>query len=421
MTELYTFLDGAIADIRSKIDIEYKERLAAHEKKISEELSPEDYTPNYGKINVVDALSHFYEEAVTNYGRHPRNPSSPPPCKPQITKWVGTPPHATQSTEPATDTHPNGRWFISYIPVKTSYTSQGSWSAYNSGSSSIVTTYGYSITLIDNYGLTYHASCDNTSNDTLQVKLWRLDVDGVLSASVSTRASKYRLPNFLIDFCKKQTQNTFTEASLQLLAEQYYKRFVSMKPLFTSGRFTDYASLQAQKVDLEEKLAATTVKLHEATERITTLTGSLETSTTENSELKRELAATRAQLTSETALIEKMKDAAATTATLLESTTAELTEEKAQKSALRLELDTTLQTLTIAQEGLLAANKQLEELRAENQHYVDLVYQQRLEITNYKKHLIERAPVSSAPNLEELVAQAVKKALEKSSIEGTDL
>jgi hypothetical protein len=412
MAALYTFLDGAFADIRSKLDREYQERLAAHEKTISEELSPEDYTPNYGKINIVDALSHFYNE---HYSGRP-----PAPCELRVTRWYREKVSDTARSEvmSVVDTHPEGRWIVHYMPTQTTSTYQGS-NSY--GTPQLMTSCSYSISLIDNYGQMYYASYDHNGADMVKATSCRLGFN------TDTTKYKYRLPNFLIDFCKSMKQDAFGPGfasdtgpnSLQLLAEQYYKRFVSMKPLFTSGRFTDYATLQAQKVDLEEQLAAASAKLQEATERITGLTGSLETATAENSALKRELAATRAQLTSETALGEKTKAAAATTATLLENTTAELAEEKCQKSALRFELDTTLRSLTSTQEELLAAKKQLDELRAENQRYVDTVFQQRQEITNYKKQLLEApapspapaAPALSPPNLEDLIAQAVKKML----------
>lgn len=398
MASLYTFLDGAFADIRSKLDHEYQERLAAHEKTISEELSPEDYTPNYGKINIVDALSHFYNQ---HYQGRP-----PAPCEIRVTRWIGEGVSGRSETVAASDTHPEGRWIVHYIPVVSTTASQGPWSSYSSSSSQIVTSYNYGITLIDNYGQIYSASYDHRRADMMKATACNLTI------IADTTKYKYRMPNFLIDFCKALSSNNGS-INLQLLAEQYYKRFVSMKPLFTSGRFTDYAALQAEKLDLEERLAAASAKLKEATERIEGMTRERDTLTTENAELKRQLAATRAELTSAAALIEKMKAAADTTTSLLDTTTTELAEQKVQHTALRNELNTTLRTLTNSQEELFVAKQQLEELRTENQRYVDTVFQQRSEITSYKKQLLE-APESS--NLEELVAQAVKKMLTPSPV-----
>lgn len=452
MAALYSFLDGAFADIRSKLELEYQERLAAHEKNISEELSPEDYTPDYGKINVVDALSHFYNEG------HKVRPGemAPPPCNPQILKWVGGPSlHVTQSTTPATDTHPEGRWFIHYIPTYTerSYQETGSGGF---GSHYMRTTCSYSITLIDNYGLMYQASSDHTSGDKTQVKLWRLDINAVLSAP-SSRAYKYKLPNFLIDFCKTlynypyDTTPAFARVgadntnALQLLAEQYYKRFTAMKPLFTSGRFTDYESLLATKVSLDEKLATTNTQLSDATTQIATLTAEAERT---KAELHSEIEQLKATMAAEA---KKAADRERELRTQLETTNterdifyaeltdlrdtfyAELTDLRTSVSSLASETgtldDPTVDairakytemhgTLEETKAELAAAKAEIDRFRVSEENYVSQLFQQRQEITTYKKQLltlnsVETSPAPAPLTIEELVAQAVKKALEK--------
>ena len=436
MAELYTFLDGAIADIRSKIDLEYQKRLAAHEKTISEELSADDYTPDYGKINLVDALSHFYNEG--HRGRPP-----PAPCNPQITKWVGTPPHATQSTVPATDTHPKGRWFIHYIPTSTSNSYQELGSG-GFGSHYMRTTCSYSITLIDNYGLMYEASCDYTLTDKTQVKLWRLNVDYVLSAS--TASYKYKLPNFLIDFCKKQTQGPFTGDSLKLLAEQYYKRFTLMKPLFTSGRFTDYESLLATKVSLDEQLATANTRLSEATAQIAKLTDEAARS---KAELRSEIEQLKATMATEA---KKAADRESELSIQLESVNTErntlhteLTDLRTHVISLADEAEVTHDssvdtirksymkirvTLEETKAELAVAKAESNKYRVSEENYVSQLFQQRQEITTYKKQLLALdsvtpapapAPTPAIPSLEELIAQAVRKVLEKPTLEVADL
>lgn len=412
MAELYTFLDGAIADIRAKMDQEYQRRMAEHEARMSTELSAEDYTANYGKIDVVKALSYFYE----NSSRHGYPPAIPSACKPHLQTWVS----GQQRQTPVSDaTHPDGRWIVHSVPI----TSKNTY--YDGGG--MRTSYRLSVILIDNYGQSYVAQCTETTGNFHVATAFTLDYKAAQPHTYS-----HRLPNVLIDYCKTLRVDPWDRDynlcdrptvafdlklnALQTLAAHYYRRFTAMKPLFTSGRFAEYATLLAEKTAVEERLRASeaartdaeakaTAAAQKATEREAALQAKLSSFHAELNDAREELrllkgahGETTAAHSKQIAMIKGLASRVGVPEPTVEPLRAILTRYEEQAAALQK----TTRDLT-------AATKQLEQLRAENQRYVDQVFAQRQEITGYKKQLLEQPQPAAGPNIEELIARAVAR------------
>lgn len=421
MSELYSFLDGAFADIRSKMDKEYQRRLAEHEAQISTLLSAEDYTPDYGKIDLDKAFRHFHNTTCSSCLTSHVYPKPEPP-KLNIQRHVAGEPHARNYSSAETllsELLPKGAWIIHYIAECASTWHQDS----NGYSTYYREQKTYTLRLIDNYGKQYAFPLNYMKNH---------DCNGLvsyISYNTATQAFVYRLPNSLIDLCKTYTHDPYsrpndstihwnTKPGLQKEAAEYYKRFTAMKPLFTSGRFTEYAALQAEKTALEERLAASaestaaakvaaTAASAEATAREAALQSQLTAMRTELATLREELKGTKSALAESTAAHSKQTVAIKSLAQRLEVPpaspsllTAVLTKYEEQSAARQK-----------ATRELALATKHIEQLRTENQRYVDQVFAQRQEITGYKKQLLEQ-PAAAAPNIEELVARAVARMMQ---------
>jgi hypothetical protein len=162
-------------------------------------LSSEDYTMGYGKINVVDALSHFYNKVKA---------AGSGPCQPLITKRPPCAPATTPAPVPATDIHPEWRWIVHYIPEVITTVSYGRVCNGPLSPMGNNTNYSYKLHLIDNYGQIYIATSANMSS-------WILDYDAAPLLALP------QLPNCAIDFCKKLDSVNNASALLQFHAEQY--------------------------------------------------------------------------------------------------------------------------------------------------------------------------------------------------------
>jgi hypothetical protein len=409
MAELYSFLDGTFADIRSKLDLEYQRRLSAHEARISVELSAEDYTPNYGKIDIDAAFRHFLKESCSHCSSQTTPCSAHHPVN--IVRYVGPPvgeKRYSKGSDLEADILPKGRWFIHYIARKQSHTG----SSYSGG---MTTRTSLHIELIDNYGAQYAFQTDGTNQSTFTC----------YGGSATSVPMMHRLPNDIIDLCKSFTYSPYVTSelpyqpgsgsaqtwnsigSIQKLATKYYARFTALKPLFDSGRLVDYKTLHAENTTLKHELLVSREDVKTAAVREGELVR-------KSLEMERELTAIREEIQTLRTSLQTTSTAYSEQTVAVRSLATKMGATAATADPLRFALNqykeqaATLQTVS---SDLAAATKRVEQLRAENQGYVDTVFKQRQEITEYKKQLLD-APTAAAsvnPTLEDLVARTVAR------------
>lgn len=287
MTELYSFLDGAFADMRARLDQEYQRRMTAHATALTSEVSAIHYTPNYGKIDVEKAFLYFHEQLCGC--RH-----SPPSLRPErpsavtVTGYVqtmlpsgqmgGCTKQYTTAMAHLTTVLPSDAWVVHAI-----YECRSSWGQYD-GSNWRETRY-YTVSLYDNFGSQYNYGLATSTTYTGCHSFFAFNyADPIVTTSVKRKP--YALSNHLIDFCKSFKTDPYKERateysnssstwgkeiSLQTLAERDYKQAALLKLYKSPAGCPDYLTLKCEKERLEQLLATTQKQLADAHAQITEL------------------------------------------------------------------------------------------------------------------------------------------------------
>jgi hypothetical protein len=375
MSELHSFLDSAIADIRSRLEQEYQRRLTAHEAAIGEDLCPTDFTPNHGKITVdvelLRKLNLYSHEEQHKFHR------------------------VLSSIVPA------GHWAVHAINDVKSIR-HGTVSSQGSSTDGV-------FSIIDNHGEWYsytYSGCYMSGESHIYFK----------ERTAPTKTYPYRMPDVLIDFCKMLKE----PIDVGPLVEHYYKQFVRVKPLFVSGKLVEYTILQEEKATVEKELEKTRAELTASTERYEKLCGMIGLlSIVFKNEYLSSLQAIYDKRSEEINAIynlcsdDKLVSPEINCIHMTTRVIRELTESKKEQQAQMKELreiiianeqqirdlkkktaDTQTQ-LSNTKKEVATVTEQAKQLREENQRYVDIAFQQRHEIIKYKKELLRLDPAMS--------------------------
>jgi hypothetical protein len=375
MSELHSFLDSAIADIRSRLEQEYQRRLEAHEAAIGEGISPADFTADYEKIVVdVELL-----RKLNLYSHHDD-------------KF-----HRTLSS-----IVPAGRWAIHSVnhitrPPQQYHNTEGIFS------------------ILDNHGEWYLYSYSARSHGGEYSAYFK-------DRTPSTSTYPYRMPNVLIDFCKTLKE----PIDVGSLVEHYHKQFMRTKPLFVSGKLAEYAVLQEEKAAVEKELEKTRADLKEIKDSYEQQSGMIYLSFTgikyDHEFQKEEIVTLKADYDKYQHVIDAMHDLCCDNKLVSPEINCihraacvidDLTESKEKQQKQMKELreiiianeqqirdlkkksaDTQTQLRTTTTE-LATVTEQVKQLREDNQRYVDMAFQQRQDIIKYKKELLRLDPATT--------------------------
>ncbi len=372
MSDLYS---SAIADICSRLEQEYQRQLTAREIAIGEDMSPVDFTPDYGKITVDVALL-----SKLNLYSHEEQHTFHLPIVPAKRWAVHSIQHNHRETYPTVSSQPiTGEGVFSILD------NHGEWYSYN-----------------------YRTSRCNGANSVY-----------FKDRTPPTTTYPYRMPNVLIDFCKMLN----APIDIGPLVEHYHKQFVRMKPLFVSGKLTEYAAIQEEKAAMEKELEKTRAELAASTERYEKLCGVICLSFTgfqkQNYFPPEYLSALDPIYDKHSAEIDAIDNLCCDdklvapeincvhrAGCVIEELTNSKEEQQRQLKALReiiianeqqirdlkkKSADTQTQLRTTTTE-LATVTEQVKQLREENQRYVDLAFQQRQDIIRYKKEILRLDP-----------------------------
>jgi hypothetical protein len=381
MSELHSFLDSAIADIRSRLEQEYQRRLTAYETAIGEGLSPVDFTADHGKIVVDMELLRKLNLVAEN--------------EQQIIYKLST-------------IVPAGRWTIYSIKhtMSESCPTVSSQPINGAGIFSILDNHG------EWYSYTYRTVRFNGAYNVY-----------FNDRTPPTSTYPYRMPNVLIDFCKMLKE----PIDVSSLVEHYHKQFVRIKPLLTSGKLVEYTILQEEKTTVEKELEKTRAELTASTDRYEKLCGMIYSSFAVYKQEKyfhpECMLALESVYDKRSAEIDAISDLCCDEKPVLpeincvyracgviEELTNSKEKQQAQMKALRETIianeqqirdlkkksaDTQTQLRTKTTE-LATITEQVKQLREENQRYVDMAFQQRQDIIKYKKELLRLDPAMSS-------------------------
>jgi hypothetical protein len=377
MTELHSFLDSAIADIRSRLEQEYQRRLEAHEAAIGEDLSPADFTPYYGRTLVnVELL-----RTLNLYSHHERD------------KFHRTLPSII----------PAERWAVHVLRHITHPAPNPT-----SNENGI-------LMILDNHG-EWHSHKYIRQHEVGENKFYFYDLPGPITSQ------PYRMPDVLIDFCKTLKE----PMDVAPLVEHYHKQFVITKPLFASGKLAEYAAFQKEKAAVEKELEQTRTALTVRTKRYEELCGmiclSFGTFQKEKYFPPEYLSALGANYDKRPQEIDAIRDLCCDdklvapeincvhrACCVIEELTTCKEKQHVQMKELReiiianeqqirdlKKKSADIQTqLSTTNHEMAAVTEQMKQLREENQRYVDMAFQQRQEIIRYKKELLRLDPATT--------------------------
>lgn len=291
MTELYSFLDGAFADMRARLDQEYQRRMTAHATALTSEVSAVHYTPNYGKIDVEEAFRLFHKQMCGCRHSYEQKTAPTTLSISGYEKRIGPSGESGYYIKqfPSLEAHltsilPPGAWIIHAVhesQTTRNQNSSGNWSENHS----------YFITVYDNYGLQYKygMASDGTSSRTCHQFFVFQHGDPPPQINGPPKSKPYALSNNLIDFCKsfkadpyepKQQPSIYPykqyvpgekEKPLQTLAERDYKQAALLKLYKSPTGCPDYLTLKCEKERIEQLLAATQKQLADAQTQIAEL------------------------------------------------------------------------------------------------------------------------------------------------------